>query len=76
MPDEHVPAPRTARREDAPDTPPVTEPVTQPVSEPVTTPVPDAAAAETPETGRRGKRSHPIVPSWEDVLLGTRSPRT
>jgi hypothetical protein len=73
VPDEHVPAPRTARREDAPDTPPVSEPLT----EPVTTPVPDAAAStETPETGRRGKRSHPIVPSWEDVLLGTRSPRT
>ncbi|PVZ13217.1 septation protein SepH [Actinomycetospora cinnamomea] len=36
----------------------------------------DEAAAETPEAGRRGRRSHPIVPSWEDVLLGTRSPRS
>ncbi|MEJ2884885.1 septation protein SepH [Actinomycetospora aeridis] len=43
----------------------------------------DAPAAESPavpaeaaEGTRRGKRSHPIVPSWEDVLLGTRSPRS
>jgi len=39
----------------------------------------DDTAAPAPETGegsRRGRRSHPIVPSWEDVLLGTRSPRT
>ncbi len=36
-----------------------------------------AATAAVPEdTGRRARRSHPIVPSWEDVLLGTRSPRT
>jgi hypothetical protein len=35
-----------------------------------------AAAAAPEDTGRRSRRSHPIVPSWEDVLLGTRSPRT
>jgi hypothetical protein len=34
------------------------------------------AAAPPEEAGRRGRRAHPIVPSWEDVLLGTRSPRT
>jgi len=34
------------------------------------------APAPPEDAGRRGRRSHPIVPSWEDVLLGTRSPRT
>ncbi|MEJ2861331.1 septation protein SepH [Actinomycetospora flava] len=42
-------------------------------SEPATV---ETAAPETAEVTRRGKRSHPIVPSWEDVLLGTRSPRS
>ncbi|WP_433786079.1 septation protein SepH [Actinomycetospora sp. CA-101289] len=38
---------------------------------------PGAATATVPpeDAGRRGRRTHPIVPSWEDVLLGTRSPR-
>lgn len=36
----------------------------------------ETAAPETAEVARRGKRAHPIVPSWEDVLLGTRSPRS
>ena len=31
----------------------------------------DARKAEP----RRGRKSHPIVPSWEDVLLGVRSHR-
>jgi hypothetical protein len=34
------------------------------------------APAPPEDAGRRGRRSHPIVPSWEDVLLGTRSPRS
>lgn len=32
----------------------------------------DAARKAEP---RRGRKSHPIVPSWEDVLLGVRSHR-
>jgi len=46
-------------------------------------PTPGAAPALSDESGdpgdeassRRAKRRHPIVPSWEDVLLGVRSPR-
>ncbi|GAA4612165.1 septation protein SepH [Saccharopolyspora hordei] len=33
---------------------------------------PDESARKEP---RRGRKSHPIVPSWEDVLLGVRSHR-
>jgi hypothetical protein len=28
-----------------------------------------------PAAGKRGKKNHPIVPSWEDVLLGVRTQR-
>ncbi|MQA16185.1 MAG: DUF3071 domain-containing protein [Pseudonocardiaceae bacterium] len=36
----------------------------------------EPAAAEKPaEAPKRGRKNHPIVPSWEDVLLGVRSPR-
>lgn len=30
---------------------------------------------DKPARSKRGRKNHPIVPSWEDVLLGTRSPR-
>ncbi|MEU7475391.1 septation protein SepH [Lentzea sp. NPDC042327] len=40
---------------------------------------PEAPAAEKPvrkdAPPKRGKKNHPIVPSWEDVLLGVRSNR-
>jgi hypothetical protein len=38
----------------------------------------DDGGGDDPERGRpRGRgRTHPIVPSWEDVLLGVRSPRS
>ncbi|MFC5137868.1 septation protein SepH [Actinomycetospora rhizophila] len=58
--DDQVPTPRTATATPAEPAPGAAEP---------------ADAPEAPEVTRRGKRSHPIVPSWEDVLLGTRSPR-
>lgn len=62
LPGEQVPVPRTGRPENP-----------QPAAG-------DEAPADpepAPETARgRGRRTHPIVPSWEDVLLGTRSPRT
>lgn len=35
----------------------------------------DPATGKRDATQRRGKKSHPIVPSWEDVLLGVRSQR-
>ncbi len=41
---------------------------------------PRSDRAAEPESGqdenaKRGRKNHPIVPSWEDVLLGVRSPR-
>jgi hypothetical protein len=34
-----------------------------------------AARKEPPAPPKRGKKNHPIVPSWEDVLLGVRGQR-
>ncbi|MEU4738860.1 septation protein SepH [Actinosynnema sp. NPDC023658] len=78
-----------AREEPVPTPPPppvVPEP--QPEVEPEPVPVPVAeeplpvqqppAAKQPPrakEPPKRGKKNHPIVPSWEDVLLGVRSTR-
>ncbi|RKT52341.1 septation protein SepH [Saccharothrix australiensis] len=68
---------------------PVPEPEPLPVTAraPLPTPTPaplveEPPAAPTPSSGqgkkeppKRGKKNHPIVPSWEDVLLGVRSNR-
>lgn len=72
-----------------PPPPPVQEP--QPTPDPVPVaeepadtqpPVPKQPAAGTKQQPprkdpppKRGKKNHPIVPSWEDVLLGVRSTR-
>ncbi|MBB5956500.1 hypothetical protein FHS29_003086 [Saccharothrix tamanrassetensis] len=80
-----------AREEPAPPPPPpvVQEPEPTPEPEPVPVPAPVAeeppappakqpAPAQAPakkEPPKRGKKNHPIVPSWEDVLLGVRSNR-
>jgi hypothetical protein len=64
-----------AKEEPAP-APVVPEQPSAPEPEPV--PEPAAAAPEPParkEPPKRGKKTHPIVPSWEDVLLGVRSHR-
>jgi hypothetical protein len=80
---EPAPAPPAPEPEPAPEPAPapVEEPaaaITEPVQEQLeteTTPDPDAAK-EKPTPPRRGKKkNHPIVPSWEDVLLGVRSNR-
>jgi hypothetical protein len=83
-----VPEPETARVEQPPapapaPAPAITDP--EPVEEPPAAKTPEPAAAKPqPETPaarkaeappRRGKKNHPIVPSWEDVLLGVRSQR-
>ena len=39
------------------------------------TPEQPAARKEQPAPPKRGKKNHPIVPSWEDVLLGVRGKR-
>ncbi|WP_158881836.1 septation protein SepH [Amycolatopsis anabasis] len=38
-------------------------------------PEPAAQATPKPAPPAKGKKNHPIVPSWEDVLLGVRSQR-
>jgi hypothetical protein len=45
---------------------------------PRTDPGRDDGGGDDPERGRgrARRRTHPIVPSWEDVLLGVRSPRS
>jgi hypothetical protein len=65
-----------------PETPAVTE-QSQPPAEPEPAvaqekpaepePAPAAAAASEPAPTRRGRNNRPVVPSWEDVLLGVRS---
>ncbi|HEY8373206.1 MAG TPA: septation protein SepH [Pseudonocardiaceae bacterium] len=42
---------------------------------PLSPPTQQSAAKRTEQAVRRGRRTHPIVPSWEDVLLGVRSQR-
>lgn len=53
--------------------------VTEPVQQELETETPeeaDAAKEKAPPPRRgKGKKGHPIVPSWEDVLLGVRSNR-
>jgi DUF3071 family protein len=77
-----------ARRPVADEPPAVEEPTPaparaeteQPTSQPTEQPERPAAETEQAATGtdpspRRTRRGRPIVPSWEDVLLGTRSNR-
>jgi hypothetical protein len=54
------------------------ESVPEPAPAPKPAPPKPEPAAEKPvrkEAPKRGKKNHPIVPSWEDVLLGVRSNR-
>ena len=84
-------APEPAAVAEPPAVEPEPAPTPEPASAPepaaaVTEPVPEqpAAAPEaeepkpekpTPPRRGKGKKNHPIVPSWEDVLLGVRSNR-
>jgi len=82
-----VPEPETARVEPSVPAPapapaitdpePVEEPPAAQAPEPAAKPQPEAqpAARKAEAPPRRGKKNHPIVPSWEDVLLGVRSQR-
>jgi hypothetical protein len=62
---------------------PVQEKLPEPEPAPAPPPPPvkkeQEPAAEKPvrkdPPPKRGKKNHPIVPSWEDVLLGVRSNR-
>ena len=71
---------RGAERKPEPEPSPVAEappPAPEPEELPIEAEQPseDAAEQRTPEAPRRGRKNHPIVPSWEDVLLGVRSHR-
>lgn len=59
----------TASSDDATETAETTEP-----SEDTGKPAPPKQAPAAARRGK-GKKNHPIVPSWEDVLLGVRSQR-
>ncbi|MER7013968.1 septation protein SepH [Saccharopolyspora sp. NPDC000359] len=63
-------APERPAEPGAPDA----EPPAAESAEGATVEEPDDEAARKAEP-RRGRKSHPIVPSWEDVLLGVRSHR-
>ncbi|MEJ2853843.1 MULTISPECIES: septation protein SepH [unclassified Saccharothrix] len=63
--------PAAATPEPEPEPVPAEEP---PAPQPTPTPAP-AAAKKDQQPPKRGKKNHPIVPSWEDVLLGVRSNR-
>ncbi|MGH3759948.1 septation protein SepH [Actinophytocola sp.] len=70
--------PRTAQpRQPAAPTAPAAPPAAPPAAQPEPAPEPAAAKEEPKPAPRRGKgkKSRPTVPSWEDVLLGTRSNR-
>ncbi|MEC3981160.1 septation protein SepH [Amycolatopsis sp. H20-H5] len=70
----------------APDEPIAPQVIDAPVTEPEhdeeddtreipRVPAEDVDESEPDEAPRKGKKAHPIVPSWEDVLLGVRSQR-
>ncbi|HEX9335835.1 MAG TPA: septation protein SepH [Pseudonocardiaceae bacterium] len=75
--------PVVAEPEPVVPTEPEPEPVVEPVAEVAPEPEPTPKAPNPPPTpprktepaAKRGKKNHPIVPSWEDVLLGVRTQR-
>ncbi|CCH27879.1 septation protein SepH [Actinosynnema sp. NPDC047251] len=69
-----VPADRAPAVEAEPKPEPEPAPVAEEPPAPPA-PQPNPAAAAKKEPPKRGKKNHPIVPSWEDVLLGVRSNR-
>jgi hypothetical protein len=59
--------------EPEPEPTPEPEPAPEPAAK--TTKTPPAPQRKTEPNTKRGKKNHPIVPSWEDVLLGVRTQR-
>jgi Protein of unknown function (DUF3071) len=66
------PEPGVAKQEPQP-APEITDP--EPVEQSAPAPQPEQHSRKAEAPPRRGKKNHPIVPSWEDVLLGVRSQR-
>ncbi|GAA1350632.1 septation protein SepH [Saccharothrix algeriensis] len=71
---EEPPAPPVAP-EPAPEPEPVAAPSAPIAEEPPGPPAQQPSPAKKEPPKRGGKKNHPIVPSWEDVLLGVRSNR-
>lgn len=70
--EEPTPPPPVVKPEPEPEPAPVAEEPPTPAPVP---PQPAAKQQNRKEPPKRGKKNHPIVPSWEDVLLGVRSNR-
>ncbi|WP_410655581.1 septation protein SepH [Amycolatopsis sp. lyj-112] len=66
-----VPEEQVAKVIDAP----IAEPEEDVEAEAAAVVVPEEHASAEPAPRTKGKKNHPIVPSWEDVLLGVRSQR-
>ncbi|TWF76767.1 DUF3071 family protein [Pseudonocardia hierapolitana] len=47
----------------------------EPAEAPATAPEPAAAAAQQPAASKRTKKGKPVMPSWDEVLLGVRGQR-
>ncbi|AHH93973.1 septation protein SepH [Kutzneria viridogrisea] len=72
---EPSPEPPAAKQEQPP-APEITDPEPeQPPAPAAQAPQPEQHSRKAEAPPRRGKKNHPIVPSWEDVLLGVRSQR-
>jgi Protein of unknown function (DUF3071) len=70
--------PEPPRTEKAPSTPAATpEPAAEAPApeEPAETPAPEPAAAKEPAASKRTKKGKPVMPSWDEVLLGVRGQR-
>jgi hypothetical protein len=73
--------PEPARTEKAPSTPAASpEPAAAEAPAPeepaeTATPEPPAAAAQQPAASKRTKKGKPVMPSWDEVLLGVRGQR-
>jgi len=83
-PAEAVPsAEATAAPEPTPQAPAPQEPAPQeptaeapaPEAAPAAPPAEDAPAADAPAANRRTRKGKPVMPSWDEVLLGVRGPR-
>jgi Protein of unknown function (DUF3071) len=70
--------PEPARAEEPPSTPAASpEPAAEAPApeEPAETPAPEPAAAQQPAASKRTKKGKPVMPSWDEVLLGVRGQR-
>ena len=72
-----APAPAARREQPAAPAPPSEKPTAEPATEQPAAEEPAATqpAPEAPTTSRRTKKGKPVMPSWDEVLLGVRGQR-